>query len=290
MEDLHMSILKKLEIGYNFSSSEKAIAEYILKNTEEVLNLSTVKLAKKTYTSPATIVRLCQKLNYKGYNDFKIDLAANLQYVLSHQENINANFPFGKNTNISHISNTLVKLYEESIYETNQILDQEQLRQSIILLDKADVIDIYGVSGPLRMASDFQYKMFRIGKDVRIAPMVNEQLFQAALSNEKHCAIIVSYSGETEEVIKAAKILKLQKTPIIGITSLGENQLSQYCQHILNIDSREQIYNKISTLGSTISIHFIFDVLYTGIFARHYEESFNIKHQTDILIDHRLKK
>lgn len=285
-----MSILKKLEIGHNFSSSEKAIAEYILKNTEEVLNLSTVKLAQNTYTSPATIVRLCQKLNYKGYNDFKIDLAANLQYVLSHQENINANFPFSKNTNIYHISNTLVKLYEESIYETNHILDQEQLRQSIILLDKADVIDIYGVSGPLRMASDFQYKMFRIGKDVRIAPMVNEQLFQAALSNEKHCAIVVSYSGETEEIIKAAKILKLQQTPIIGITSLGENQLSQYCQYILSIDSREQIYNKISTLGSTISIHFIFDVLYTGIFARHYEESFDIKYQTDLLIDHRLKK
>ena len=63
--------------------------------------------------------------------------------------------------------------------------------------DKAQVIDIYGVSGPLRMASDFQYKMFRIGKDVQIAPMVNEQLFQAARCQKDHCAILVSYSGET---------------------------------------------------------------------------------------------
>lgn len=285
-----MSILKKLEIGFRFSPSEKVIANYILKNTEEVLNLSTVELAKKTYTSPATIVRLCQKLNYKGYNDFKIDLSANLQYFLSHQENINANFPFEKNTNISHIGNKLVKLYKESIDETFHILDQEQLRQSIILLDKAEIIDIYGVSGPLRMASDFQYKMFRIGKEVRIAPMVNEQLFQAAMSDKKHCAILVSYSGETTEVINAAKILKLQKTPMIGITSIGDNQLSQYCQYILNIDSREQIYNKISTLGSTISIHFIFDILYTAIFARNYEKSFQTKFHTDELIDHRLKK
>ncbi len=285
-----MSILKKLEIGHNFSSSEKAIAQYILTNTEEVLNLSSVKLAQKTYTSPATIVRLCQKLNYKGYNDFKIDLAANLQYVLSHHESINANFPFDKNTNTSHISNKIARLYKESIDETIHIIDQEQLRKSILLLDKADVIDIYGVSGPLRMASDFQYKMFRIGKNVNIAPMVNEQLFQATLSTPKHCAILVSYSGETEEVINAAKILKNQKTPMIGITSLGENQLSQYCEYILNLDSREQIYNKISTLGSTISIHLIFDILYTGIFSRHYEESFQTKYQTDILIDHRLKK
>ncbi|WP_300080036.1 hypothetical protein [uncultured Thomasclavelia sp.] len=81
-----MSLLKKLELANHFSSSEKSIASYILNNTEEILNLSTIELAKKTYTSPATIVRLCQKLDFKGYNDFKIALSANLQYILSHQK------------------------------------------------------------------------------------------------------------------------------------------------------------------------------------------------------------
>lgn len=285
-----MSLLKKLEIGYHFSSSEKSIAEYILNHSEDVLNFSTIELAKKTYTSPSTVVRLCQKLNYKGYNEFKIALSANLQYILSHQQNINVNFPFSKNTNISSISNSIAKLYQESINETLQLLNQEDLHHSIILLDHAQIIDIYGVSNPLRMASDFQYKMFRIGKDVRIAPMINEQLFQAAQSNSSHCAILVSYSGETEEIIKAAQILKKQKTPMIAITSIGDNQLSSYCQYILNIDSREQIYNKISTIGSTVSIHFVFDLLYTAIFTRHYEEALSFKLTTDKLIDHRINK
>lgn len=284
-----MSLLKKLELANQFSPSEKSIAEYILNHSEEVLNLSSVELAKKTFTSPATIVRLCQKLNFKGYNDFKIELSANLQYVLSHQSDINANFPFQKNTNLSHIVNTLIELYKESLDETVQLLNQEDLRQSVILLDNAQIIDIYGVSGPLRMASDFQYKMFRIGKDVRIAPMINEQLFQAAQSNHHHCAILVSYSGETEEVIKAAQILKMNHVPMIGITSIGNNQLSSYCHYVLNLDSREQIYNKISTLGSTLSIHFIFDILYTAIFARHYDEAFKTKYDSDQLIDHRKK-
>ena len=42
-----MSLLKKLEIAENFSESEKSIAQYILQNSEEVLNLSTIELAKK---------------------------------------------------------------------------------------------------------------------------------------------------------------------------------------------------------------------------------------------------
>lgn len=282
-----MSLLKKLELANHFSSAEKSIADYVLNNTSEVLNLSTTQLAKKTFTSPATIVRLCQKLDFKGYSDFKIALSANLQYILSHKENINANFPFQKNTNLSHISNTIAKLYKESIDETLQLVNDEVLRETVILLDKAKVIDIYGVSGPLRIASDFQYKMFRIGKDVRIAPMVNEQLFQAAQADKSHCAILVSYSGETEEVIKAAQILKKKHIPMIGITSIGDNQLSKYCQYILNVDSREQIYNKISTLGSTLSIHLIFDILYTSIFSRHYDDALSYKIATDQLIDHR---
>ena len=285
-----MSLLKKLEIAENFSESEKSIAQYILQNSEEVLNLSTIQLAKKTYTSPATITRLCQKLDFKGYNDFKISLSANIQYVLSHQDSINANFPFDKNTNITHIVNNIAKLFKESIDETMQLLNQEDLRQSLILLDKAQVIDIYGVSGPLRMASDFQYKMFRIGKDVQIAPMVNEQLFQAARCQKDHCAILVSYSGETEEVIKAAQILKRKKIPMIAITSLGDNKLSAYCQYVLHLDSREQIYNKISTIGSTISIHLIFDILYAGLFSKHFDEALKTKVEADKLIDHRERK
>ena len=38
--------------------------------------MSASRLAKATYTSPQlTITRLCQKLEYKGYNDFKIALS-----------------------------------------------------------------------------------------------------------------------------------------------------------------------------------------------------------------------
>lgn len=283
-----MSLLKKLEIGENFSSSEMNIADYILKNSENVLNMSTTQLAKETFSSPATITRLCQKLGFKGYNDFKISLSANIQYVISHQEGVSANFPIYKNQSLSHISNSIVNLYKESIDETLQLLDQNALKKAVQQLIKASIIDIYGVSGPLRMASDFQYKMFRIGKDVRIVPMVNEQLFQAAQSSLSHCAILVSYSGETNEVIEAAKILKRKNIPMIGITSIGDNHLSKYCHCLLHIDSRESIYNKVSTLGSTISIHLIFDILYVSIFSKCYDEAIDFKLHTDHLIDHRL--
>ncbi|WRK54774.1 hypothetical protein SD457_07710 [Coprobacillaceae bacterium CR2/5/TPMF4] len=75
-----MSIMTQLEFELNFSNSEKNIAKYILDNGENVLNLSIKELAKETYTSPATIVRLCQKLGLDGSRILKsnIQLSCNM--------------------------------------------------------------------------------------------------------------------------------------------------------------------------------------------------------------------
>lgn len=282
-----MSLLRKLEMAVDFSTSEKLIATYILKNGPDVLNMSTSQLAKATYTSPATITRLCQKLEYKGYNDFKIALSAQLQYTFDRNSETNPNFPFKKRDTIHTIKHSIATLAKDSINLTVNNIDNDILAKIIIMLDQTKVIDIYGVSGPLRIASDFQYKMFRIGKNVQIAPMVNEQLFQAAQSNKDHCAILISYSGETNEVIAAAELLKRRKVPMIAITSFGENRLSKLCDYVLFLDSRERIYSKVSTFGSTISIHIMLDIIYSCLFARHYDENLELKLETDHIIDHR---
>ena len=57
-----MGLLKKIELANNFSSVERILGKYVLENGEKVLNMSTKELAKATFTSPASIVRFCRKL------------------------------------------------------------------------------------------------------------------------------------------------------------------------------------------------------------------------------------
>ena len=282
-----MGLLKKIELANNFSSVERILGKYVLENGEKVLNMSTKELAKATFTSPASIVRLCQKLEYKGYNDFKIALADQLQYSRLSNDDINANYPFKGTDSVYTVASNIANLSKESIDITMKNLDLEELRLVVLMITKAKVIDIYGVSGPLRIASDFQYKMFRIGKDVRISQMINEQLFQAAQSTSEHLAILISYSGETEEVIEAAKILYRRKIPAIAITSFGENRLVKYTQRVLYLNSSEFIYSKIATFSSTLSLHLLLDIIYGCVFSKNYEDNLNYKIETDNLIDHR---
>ena len=93
---IKMSIMTQLEFELEFSESEKEIARYILNHGDDVLSMSVKELAKNTYTSPATIVRLCKKIGLEGYNDFKIKYSAELQYDLHHSNRIDVNFTFEK--------------------------------------------------------------------------------------------------------------------------------------------------------------------------------------------------
>ena len=76
-----MSIMTQLEFELDFSHSEKEIAHYILNEGEKVLNLSIKELAKKTYTSPATIVRLCHKLGLKVMVILKSNILLNYNLI-----------------------------------------------------------------------------------------------------------------------------------------------------------------------------------------------------------------
>ena len=55
-------ILEKLRERKRFTNSEKLIAEYVLKHPEQLYQLSVEELGKETYTSKATVIRLCKKL------------------------------------------------------------------------------------------------------------------------------------------------------------------------------------------------------------------------------------
>ena len=59
----------------NAGEAEKELIKRLQKNPESVLRKSIKDIAKETYTSPATVVRLCRKLGCKGYKDFQNTLA-----------------------------------------------------------------------------------------------------------------------------------------------------------------------------------------------------------------------
>ena len=272
-----MSIMTQLEFELEFSESEKEIAKYILNHGEAVLSMSVKELAKHTYTSPATIVRLCKKIGLEGYNDFKIKYSAELQYDLQHTDRIDVNFPFQKDDSHPLICHKLASLSQEVIADTVKLIDFNQLHQIVDLIYHYPTIDIYGSGNSLLAAMSFQHKMMRISRDVNLRVLHGEQIFMSYNTNPDRIGMIISHSGETNEVIQIAQTLKEKKTPLIVLTSIGDNRLSHYADYILNIGSREKIFTKIAPFASQISMEYLLNVIFSCLFQKDYEQNIQNK-------------
>lgn len=269
--------MTQLEFELEFSESEKEIAKFILNHGDDVLSMSVKELAKHTYTSPATIVRLCKKIGLEGYNDFKIKYSAELQYDLHRSQRIDVNFPFEKDDSYPSICHKLASLSQEVIADTIKLIDFQQLDKIIDLLYQFFDIDIYGSGNSLLAAMSFQHKMMRIARNVNLKVLHGEQVFMSYNTNPNRIGMIISYSGETNELIQVAQTLKEKKTPIIVLTSVGDNRLSHYADYVLNIGSREKIFTKIAPFASQASMEYLLNVIFSCIFQRDYEQNIQNK-------------
>lgn len=271
-----MDILGKMKQPHFFSNSEQAIITYIMEHSEAFKKATVKELAHISYTSSSTVIRLYQKLGYQNYSDFKLDFFSALESQSIAHIPIDANFPFTKDDGFSTIVKNMGILSVNAIDETLSLIDETLYQNVIKLLDNADFIDIYGVGTNQNLAFDFKMNMLRINKLVNI-PYDHQQLvINAASSNPKHVSLIISYTGETHETIEYCRYLKTTGSPMICITNMGNNTISDLCDISLKIVSREKMFSKIGTFSSKVSIMMILDILYSGVFILNYDENLDM--------------
>ena len=70
-----MSVLIKLRDFANLPEAEQEVKNFILKYPKRVLEMTTAEIAQETYTSSATVVRLCKRIGVGGFNKLKLLIA-----------------------------------------------------------------------------------------------------------------------------------------------------------------------------------------------------------------------
>ena len=128
-----MLISDKLK-SFDFTYAEKEIVKYFLNQKEEIARQSTREISKRLYCSPSSIIRLCQKLGFTGFEEFKEMYVEELHYLNSNFSDINPSIPFMTEDNIQTISNKICSLYHEIIDDTHSLLDHDMLRKALNLL------------------------------------------------------------------------------------------------------------------------------------------------------------
>lgn len=271
---LELKELKKLK---KLTDTEQQVVDYILSHPEEFEKLSSRQLAELTYTSPATVVRICQKLGFSGYVEFKIKF---LQEINQNPmiEAVSRSNPITKDDTIQDVINKMAALEMTAIEQTKKGLDVEQLMRVTQLLEEAKQIDFYAFDNNIHIAKNACVHFLHAGKMSVVHDGSNAQFMQAALSNvgDRHVAIIISRTGENIYLKRTMTMLKERGVSMLVLTESRHSTLAKMAsEHV-------SVYNvlKYSDMGPVIfetSVKYIFNLLFAILFSHNIEVI--LKHQ-----------
>ena len=158
-----------------------------------------------------------------------------------------------------------------------QLLRYEDLRKAMLLFKYHDEIHVFSAGTAINQAESFREKMLKIGKRVVISNNLNYQQYQACCLSERDVAIIISYSGETAQMLTIAQRCKKSGTPILALTSFGENSLTNYADCKLTLSTKESIYQNLGDYASHLSVTLLLDILYSEYFRENYQKNYHYK-------------
>lgn len=238
MEYRIINLIETRELNCELTKSEESILDFIEKNFQKIPEYSVIALSKATYSSQASINRLCKKLGMKGFSHLKFAIKEDLELMKSSTHN--------------HINSL-------SYYIKN--IDFESLLPIIKVFRENKRLLIYGLGASQITAAYLQRQLLYLG-------------YQAILLSEEKMLehfdgfplLILSSSGETPRIKQAAKKFRDRGNTLISITrkesTLEENSTLAFTHTVsvdkLDVIAREQqmhmfimvneIINKLSRL------------------------------------------
>ena len=169
--------------------------------------MSIGELAKETYSSNASIIRICKKLGYKGFRDFKMDYLREMESLKYVNNDIDFSFPFNSDEPTWQIINSLSSMYKESIDLINGELDIDELEKIVDLLDRSNRVFVYAIGDSRISAMGFTNKLIKIGKFFYIVTDNDDEVKEFIINKLGHSATIIDarggYSNKKNKIIMA---------------------------------------------------------------------------------------
>ena len=117
-----------------------------------------------------------------------------------------------------------------SLEDTKALIDMETLDKSVSF-DYVSAKDcIFGMGASLLVGKDAYLKFLRINKNCMVHEDFHMQMVQAKNLCSKDAAVIISYSGMTNEIVRCAEIAKNAGVPVIAINLFQRIAVIKACR------------------------------------------------------------
>ncbi len=245
--------------------SEKKIIDFIEKNQEEIIHLSITEVAERSETSESSVVRLCKRLGYKGFQDLKINLA---REVIVPEKQIHE--VIEKGDDVVTIKKKVFQSNIQALYDSIEVCNDDELKKAVEAISNARLIEFYGNGGSGTVALDAHHKLLKLGIKSFAYNDPSLQAMSASVLTSRDVVIGISHTGSNTDVLAAMQIAKEAGATIICITNSSKSPITKISDIVLQTASNETMF-RTDAISSRIAQLTIIDVLVAAVANQQYE-------------------
>jgi len=255
-------ILRLQGVLADLNTAEKRVADYVLQNAEEVANYTVEDLADKAKSSYATITRLCKRLGYVGFKEFKSNLI-NDAFWSRGMDNLVYEMSITKGATTETISEKVYTLAMNMLEDSYKIMDASIIESAVDKMLAAGSICFIG-AGYSGISARYGYsKFFRIG--LPCYSELDSTLYRMKISimQETDVLFAISSSGRTNNIIEAVRLAKKNNVTVISLSDFAITPLTKLSDYNLYTTPRNANLFMEIDMPLLIGQIAIIDVLYS---------------------------
>lgn len=235
----------------HYSRQERKIAMQVIQNPAAIERIGITELAKLTGVAEATVTRFVRKIGCADFSSFKVELAIaeSFQTQVAHQ---------------SPTLNSVSEIYMNVLQDTWRQLDPEQLEAAVTLIKKARRIYIYGLGSSGYSAAEMGQRLTRMGLAAFATVDSHMMFINAEVMSTDDLLLVLSSSGQTNEVNDAVQIAQDQGVTTVGIVGDLASDLSEMVDLAL-LAKNSSLVNNQRFVNSQFSAMFVLDILTTEL-------------------------
>ena len=239
-------------IYQELNPAERRVADYVRTFPADSIYLTITELAEKTEVSDSTVVRFCQRLGLKGYQEFRILLSqevAGNSFTVVHERIDRADSP-------DEVIEKIFQLNSRALEETRTMLDGATLARAADALANARIIQFCATGNSLAGAQDAAYRFMRVGKLALYYMDPALQAVAARLLTSTDVAIGISHSGSSKNTVHALSLAREAGATTICITNHQRSPINAVSDIALYTSTRGTLFQEdaMSTRITQLSV------------------------------------
>lgn len=246
--------------------AERRVAALLMADPRRFAGLPVGELAERAGVSKPTVVRFCRSVGYGGLADFKLKLAGAVNEGVPYVHRAVSDDDTPAELVIKVIDNAVAALlkYRNAAGAHAFARAIETLAEAARLGRR---IEFYGVGNSGIVAQDAQHKFFRLGVHTAASSDGHVQVMSATMLKAGDCAVVISNSGRSRDLIDSAEIVRRKGAALIVISASDSPlaQLAQSANQIVLATDHGEDADRYSPMVSRLLHLVAIDILATGV-------------------------